>query len=188
MAQDYTDAQKRFILDDEVLKFEVFLDRFMNENTKDISFVDSALGLLLKIYQLHRQGKYLTKTQACAQVRSRNPSSKQKYVEEAQRRGFIRITADPNYKGGRRFIVEPLPALLQFVEDYIEGVAEHQRQFIGVLASIAPLPDDNQLMAGFEIKTGAEGHAPRQRDREMSMRSYIMSFVSRFSPKHLMGA
>lgn len=185
LAQGYTARQKAFLVDDEVLKFEVFMDKFLNENISDLSFVDSALGLLVKLYQLHSQGRYLTKTQACRLIKSRNPSVCQKYVEEAERRGFIETVKDEH--DGRRMLVKPLPALLDFVDEYIVDLAEQERMRVAVTSSIDPLPEDNRLMAGFSLGVTAEdGLLSRKQEREMQIRNFTGSFLARFNPLKLL--
>lgn len=186
LAQEYTARQKAFLVDDEVLKFEVFMDKFLTENVSDLSFVDSALGLLVKIYQQHSQGRYLTKTQACRLIKSRNPSVCQKYVEEAERRGFIQIVKDEH--DGRRMLVKPLPALLDFVDEYVVDIAEQERMRVAVTASIDPLPEDNKLMQGYKVEIVGpdDGLLSRKQEREMQIRNFTGSFLARFNPLKLL--
>lgn len=183
MAQDYTDRQKHFVHDDEVMRLEMFLDQFLKENVGDTSFIDSALLLLLKVQQEHRQGKLLTKTQACRLIKSRNPSVCQKYVEEAERRGFIKILPDP--KDGRRQLVHPEPVLLTFVDQHVRDVASQAQQLVAVTASIDPLPDNNQLMHGYELHVAPEGLLSRKQDREMQLRGFVRSMAARFNPLNI---
>ena len=94
-------------------QFEDFLQRFAEDND-DITFFYYVDALMRKIYVSAKEGRYLTKTQACRMIPAKNATTCIKYVEEARERGFISFVQDEKDK--RRFFIHPSDELMSHVE------------------------------------------------------------------------
>lgn len=155
----YTADQLKFLANDRAEMFEQFLADVFLENADDNAFLESIVGLLVKIYALDLEGKRLTKMEACHRIPFRNQTISQKYVEAAQAKGFIDIV--PDTKDKRRLRVVPLLPMIDYVNRYLENFADECREVVDRLSRIDDLPNDNVAMAGYSPREqqprGSEG-------------------------------
>lgn len=98
------------------VKGRVAFADFINQvigNSVDYRLLIYIDRLLLNIYLLHLDGKYMSKTQACRLIPAEHIDTCKKYVAEAERLGFFRLIEDNTDK--RRKNVVPTEEFIAFV-------------------------------------------------------------------------
>lgn len=143
----YSEAQIREGLRYRHSKFHSFMDEFKN-STSDAKFYYYVNNLLFRIYELHLDGKFMTKTNACRMIPLANANACQKYVEEAQKRGFIKIEDSVDDK--RKKIIVPNADLIEYVENNISDDLNTIRDVFLSLARHG-IPKDNMAMSGYTL-------------------------------------
>ena len=101
-------------------KIATDFDRFWEmvvDTTDDSDFLKYVYALLFRVYELHLDGKYMTKMQACRYIPLRHAATCKKYLDIAERKGFF--TFEPSPTDRRKTIVKPAPQLVQFVEETV---------------------------------------------------------------------
>lgn len=98
-------------------EFSRFLER-LEEDSRDAALMRYVYVLFLKIYELELDGRHLTKSQACRFIPLKHAVSCAKYLDEAQKAGYIRFKRDEIDR--RKILVKPSQALLDFVEEEID--------------------------------------------------------------------
>lgn len=154
----YSEEQIDVVLGSEVSTFEEFIKDIITRNDSDRIFFNTVIGLLLKIYQMHKQNRFLTKMQACMYIPMRHQSGCLEYVKEAEARGYIKIVQDSADK--RKFNVIPEPALIAYVENYLHTIIDEARQTVGAAASEGDIPNDNFPLAGYSAESKSKGADP----------------------------
>ena len=93
-------------------EFTSFIEDLFSE--EDGSFFYYARALLFKVYEMDRKGKRMTKMQACRYIPSQHAGTCRKYVDIAERKGFLTLRKRPNDK--RRIDVIPNDQLKDWVK------------------------------------------------------------------------
>jgi len=149
MAQQgkYSTAQIRAAVSIRKTSFQDFMQKIMHENADDARFFIYIENLLLVIYEHSLSNKYISKSQACRLIPVGHMNTCQRYVEEAERRGFVRFETDET--DARRINVIPTEELISYVQTIMEAAIDEARELIGSVSDIKPLPNDNLRLAQF---------------------------------------
>lgn len=135
----YSDEQLGVFLAHEQMLTDMFLQRLEQEDEE--LFKRYIYRLLLKIYELNRVGRYLTKMQACRLIPFSHQHVCQLYVDEAEKKGLIELRDNP--KDGRKLDVIPKKALLEYVEERLNRRGDDMRTAVASAASNEAFPRDN---------------------------------------------
>lgn len=97
--------------------FERFWEMVVG-GTDDTDFIKYVYALLFRVYEMHLDGRYLTKTQACKFIPLRHAQTSAKYLDAAEKKGFFKFEQSP--MDARKIFVKPGPELVHFVEERVE--------------------------------------------------------------------
>lgn len=135
-------------IDAAVGSFREFMQRILHENSDDVRFFFHIENLLLVIYEHALSEKYISKSQACRLIPVGHMNTCKRYVEEAERRGFVKFEVDD--EDARRINVIPTDELISYVRGRMEVAIDEARQLIGSVAAQKPLPKDNLPLSQYK--------------------------------------
>ena len=113
------DAQRRLIAKKIRGDFEQFWDAAVENGGSE--FIKYVYALLFRVYELHLEGSYMTKMQACRYIPLQHAATCKKYMDMAAEKGFFDYSTLESDQ--RKIIVRPGPELLNFVEERISSSA-----------------------------------------------------------------
>src|SRR5690348_17265783 len=94
----------------------------------DSDFLKYVYALIFRVYEMHTEGKYMTKMQACRYIPLKHAATCKKYLDIAEERGFFQF--EPSTTDARKIVVKPGPQLLQFVEESIRSSLEEMSEIL----------------------------------------------------------
>jgi hypothetical protein len=124
----YTDRQIAAAVERGLVNFSGFIAK-IKANTNDEKFILHVDRLLMNIYLAHKNGRYISKTQACRMIPAEHVNTCKKYVNEAVRLRFVEFRDDPLDK--RRKNVVPTAEFLE----YVGQAARHQLDEVSKIIS-----------------------------------------------------
>lgn len=95
----------------------------------DADFLRYVYSLIFRVYEMHLQGKYMSKMQACRYIPLHHASTCKKYLELARERNYFLEV--PSEFDKRKKIIKPGPALIDFVETSISESIDEMEEIIG---------------------------------------------------------
>lgn len=113
------DAQKRLIAKKIRSDFEQFWDTTIENGGSE--FIRYVYALLFRVYELHSEGRYMTKMQACKYIPLQHAATCRKYMDLARDKGFFKYEGSDTDQ--RKVVIKPGPQLLDFVEERISASA-----------------------------------------------------------------
>jgi hypothetical protein len=120
------EAQRRRV----VKKIRGDFDRFWDlvVESGDSDFLKYVYALIFRVYEMHLDEKYMTKTQACRYIPLKHAATCKKYLDVAERKGFFCF--EPSATDARKSIVKPGAELLNFVEATIHSSLEEMSEIV----------------------------------------------------------
>jgi len=106
--------------------FDRFWELVMESGDSD--FMKYVYALLFRVYEMHMEGKYMSKMQACRYIPLKHAATCKKYLDIAERNGFFKY--EPSPTDGRKKIVKPGPQLLKFVEETVKSSIEEMTEIM----------------------------------------------------------
>jgi len=127
MQSNYSDTQINRVITSKLVSFDEFVDT-VNATAHDVKVVLFLSRLLDRIFEYRIKGLTLTKTQACRMIPAEHIETCKKYVDDAERLGFIRFEPDPIDK--RKTIIVPTEELIDYVRGKAAAILDEMRQII----------------------------------------------------------